>query len=117
MLHHAPNPFDRFLTRRQMLQRCGMGMGSPMLGQLLSSTAQAAASNPLIPKFPQYPGKAKRVIHIFANGGPSHVDTFDPKPMLTKYHGKPLPTENLKTERKTGAAFGSPYKFQKYGQS
>jgi hypothetical protein len=117
MLHHAPNPFDRFLTRRQMLQRCGMGMGALMLGDLLASTAQGAAANPLIPKSPQFPGKAKRVIHIFANGGPSHVDTFDPKPMLTKYHGKPLPTENLKTERKTGAAFGSPYKFTKHGQS
>jgi len=51
------------------------------------------------------------------NGGPSHVDTFDPKPLLAKYAGKPLPTENLRTERKTGAAFPSPFKFQKYGQS
>ena len=50
------------------------------------------------------------------NGGPSHVDTFDPKPMLTKYHGKPVPT-NLPTERKTGAAFRSPFTFKKYGQS
>jgi hypothetical protein len=51
------------------------------------------------------------------NGGPSHVDTFDPKPELTRLHGKPLPTENLRTERKTGAAMGSPYKFHKYGKS
>ena len=51
------------------------------------------------------------------NGGPSHVDTFDPKPALDKYHGKPLPTDNLRTERKTGAALPSPFKFQKYGQS
>ena len=51
------------------------------------------------------------------NGGPSQVDTFDPKPLLDKYHGKPLPTANLPTERKTGAAFGSPFKFEKYGQS
>ena len=50
------------------------------------------------------------------NGGPSHVDTFDPKPMLAKHHGKPVPT-NLPTERKTGAAFRSPYRFRKYGQS
>ena len=50
------------------------------------------------------------------NGGPSHVDTFDPKPMLARHHGKPVPT-NLPTERKTGAAFRSPYKFRKYGQS
>ncbi|HET6425195.1 MAG TPA: DUF1501 domain-containing protein, partial [Planctomycetaceae bacterium] len=58
-----------------------------------------------------------QIIHIFCNGGPSHVDTFDPKPKLNEYHGKALPTENLRTERKTGAAFGSPYKFQKYGES
>jgi hypothetical protein len=51
------------------------------------------------------------------NGGPSQVDTFDPKPKLTEYAGKSLPMENLRTERKTGAAFPSPYKFNKYGQS
>jgi hypothetical protein len=51
------------------------------------------------------------------NGGPSHVDTFDPKPLLQQYAGKELPTGNPRTERKTGAAFPSPFKFQKYGQS
>ena len=51
------------------------------------------------------------------NGGPSQVDTFDPKPLLEKYHGKPTPSTNLRTERKTGAAMRSPFKFQKYGQS
>jgi hypothetical protein len=51
------------------------------------------------------------------NGGPSHIDTFDPKPMLTKYHGKALPGPNLRTERKTGAALGSPFAFRKYGQT
>ena len=79
--------------------------------------AQMAAESPLAPKSPQFPAKAKRVIHIFANGGPSHVDTFDPKPELARLNGKPLPMENLKTERKTGAAFQSPFKFRKYGQS
>ena len=84
-----------------------------------SDPAQATEglTNPLAPKQPQFPGKAKRVIHIFANGGPSHVDTFDPKPALQKYAGKLLPMENLRTERKTGAAFPSPYKFTKYGKS
>jgi hypothetical protein len=56
------------------------------------------------------------VIHFFLNGGPSHVDTFDPKPALAKYAGQPLP-ETLATERKTGAAFPSPFKFRRYGQS
>jgi len=73
--------------------------------------------NPMLPKAPHFTGKAKHVIHLFMNGGPSHVDTFDPKPLLEKYAGKNLPSENLRTERKTGAAFPSPYKFQKYGQS
>jgi len=65
---------------------------------------------------PHFAPKAKRVIHFFLNGGPSHVDTFDPKPALLKYAGKPLPSHRI-TERKTGAAFPSPFKFQRYGQS
>ncbi len=123
MSHHKPNPEDLFLTRREFLCRCGMGIGALALTNLMAemgflTPAQAADSlNPLAPKKPHFPAKAKRVIHLFMNGGPSHVDTFDPKPMLTKYHGKSLPYENFRTERKTGAAFGSPFKFQKYGQS
>ena len=66
---------------------------------------------------PHFAPRAKQVVHLFMNGGPSHIDTFDPKPMLTKYHGKPLPGPNLRTERKTGAALGSPFAFKKYGQS
>ena len=82
-----------------------------------SGDETAGYQNPLAERRPHFPAKAKRVIHLFMNGGPSHVDTFDPKPSLQKYAGKPLPTENLATERKTGAAFPSPFKFQKYGQS
>jgi hypothetical protein len=127
MGHHKPRLEDTFMTRREMLCRCGMGFGATAfaglmaeLGLTSAAPAEAAgvqAMGPLAPKSPHFPGKAKRVIHIFCNGGPSHVDTFDPKPMLDKYHGQPLPTENLRTERKTGAAYRSPYKFQKYGQS
>jgi hypothetical protein len=113
-----------FLSRREMLCRCGMGFGAialaDLMGQagLLTSRAMAAqGANPLLPKAPPLPAKAKRVIHLFFNGGASHVDTFDPKPALAKYAGKELPTPNLPTERKTGAAFPSPFKFQKYGQS
>ncbi len=110
---------DKLITRREMLHRGGMGMGALALAQLAGSTAEAQqlnSVNPLAPKQPHFPAKAKRVIHLFMNGGPSHVDTFDPKPMLDKYDGKPLPI-HLKTERKTGAGFASPFKFQKYGQS
>jgi uncharacterized protein DUF1501 len=113
------------LTRRDFLCRCGMGMGALGLASFFggvealtgSTPAEGAYVSPLAPKQPHFPAKAKRVIHIFANGGPSHVDTFDPKPSLEKYAGKLLPTENLKTERKTGAAFPSPFKFKQYGRS
>jgi len=66
---------------------------------------------------PHFTPKAKHVIYLFLNGGPSQVDTFDPKPMLNKYHGKPAPSGNLRTERKTGALLGSPFEFRRYGQS
>jgi hypothetical protein len=121
-LHHKPNLADRFLTRRDFLTRCGMGFGMLSLANILAPhLAQAGEAinniSPLAPKASPFPAKAKRVIHIFANGGPSHVDTFDPKPELARLHGKPLPMDNLKTERKTGAAFQSPFKFKKHGQS
>jgi hypothetical protein len=108
------------ITRREMLRRGGMGFGSIGLAGVMNDaglTAGDVAINPLSPRPAQLPAKARRVIHLFMNGGPSHVDTFDPKPALHKYAGKALPTENLRTERKTGAAFPSPFKFQKYGQS
>ena len=89
-----------------------MGFGSLGLTDLLDG----AAKNPLIPKSPHYRPRAKRIIHLFMNGGPSHVDTFDPKPSLQKYAGKMLPIPNLPTERKTGAAFPCPYKFAQHGQ-
>ena len=70
-----------------------------------------------MPRMPHFPAKAKHVIHIYLNGGPSQVDTFDPKPLLKKFEGKMLPQGNLTTERKTGTALPSPFRFQKYGQS
>ena len=101
-----------------------MGMGAVSLaslfgnlGFLQSARGADGFTSPLVPKAPHFPARAKRVIHIFANGGPSHVDTFDPKPALDKYAGKALPMENLATERKTGAAFASPFKFKKCGKS
>jgi hypothetical protein len=100
-----------------------MGLGALGLASILGGTtspspAVAADSQTglLAPKRPHYTPKVKRVIHFFLNGGPSHVDTFDPKPALEKHAGQPAP-ETLTTERKTGAAFPSPFKFQKYGQS
>ena len=122
--HHRPRLEDRFLTRRDFLGRCGMGFGLMGLAGLLAPeilgsalAADAGLNTPLAAKPPPLPATAKRVIHIFANGGPSHLDTFDPKPLLTKLHGQPLPMENLKTERKTGAAFKSPFAFKPHGRS
>src|SRR5688572_6786404 len=124
MSHHAPQWEDAFLTRRDFLCKCGMGVGALSLAQLMAEaglnegpTAGASIElNPFAPRTPHFAPRAKRVIHIFLNGGASHVDTFDPKPALTRYAGKTLPV-HLPTERKTGAAFASPFKFKPYGQS
>jgi hypothetical protein len=122
MSHHAPRLDDLFFSRRKFLQHCGMGLGGLALGSILGQAFGTPASasemnlNPLLPKTPHFPVKAKRVIHLFMNGGPSHVDTFDPKPSLTKYNGKELPF-HLSTERKTGAAYASPFAFEKRGKS
>ena len=110
---------DFIHTRRDFLNRCGMGFGALGLGSLLGAGLKASDSSSistLEQRAPHFAAKAKRVIHIFANGGPSQVDTFDPKPLLNKWHGKALPM-TLKTERTTCAAFGSPFKFKPYGQS
>ena len=106
---HLPRVENLALTRREMLQRCGMGFGALALGGLLAESGAAAmSSNPLALKAPHFPARAKHVIHIFLNGGCSHVDTFDPKPALAKYAGQPMPGGNLATERPTGGLFGSP---------
>ena len=112
------------LSRRELLKRSGTGLGMLALASVMgderilqTASANEAGHNPLSPRPSHFPGKAKHVIHLFMNGGPSQVDTFDPKPMLTKHHGKKLPMENLRTERPTGTAFKSPFKFKKYGES
>jgi hypothetical protein len=103
------------LTRRDLLGRIGMGFGAMGLGDLLAETSSISL-NPLAARQPPLPARAKRVVHLFMNGGPSHLDTFDPKPSLDKYDGKAIPSP-LKTERPTGAGLKSPYAFQKYGKS
>lgn len=114
-----------FITRREMLRHMGTGLGLLGLAGLLRDTggllgsARAAdlAPNPLAPRAPHFPARAKHLIHIYLNGGPSQVDTFDPKPLLEKYAGKVIPSGNLTTERPTGAALPSPFRFRRYGQS
>lgn len=114
MNHHEAGHGGYIGTRREFLSRCGMGMGALAMGGLPSQVA--AGTSPLLPKQPQVEGKAKAVIHLFMNGGPSQVDTFDPKPELDKYDGKKIPLD-LSTERPTGAAMKSPFAFKKYGES
>jgi len=120
-----------FSSRREMLRRVGTGLGSLGLACMLAdegvvgaptdtadqSNAGELSRNPLAVKPAHFPARAKRVIHLFMNGGPSQVDTFDPKPSLTKYHGDRPPHADLKTERKTGGLMKSPFKFNKHGES
>ncbi|QDS93001.1 hypothetical protein FF011L_17560 [Roseimaritima multifibrata] len=107
---------DLGLSRRTLLKACGTGLGALALSDLLATEAAAEAS-PLAARLPPLPAKAKHVIHLFMNGGPSHVDTFDYKPELAKYDGKTAPMGNLKTERPTGNVLGSPFAFKQYGES
>lgn len=96
--------------RRQFLKRCGLGVGSMALADMLagqSATAETAS---------HFPARAEHVIHIFLNGGMSQVDTFDPKPELTRRAGQMLPFDNLQTERKTGVALASPFQFKQHGE-
>jgi hypothetical protein len=105
------------LSRREWLTRTGFGFGGLALAALLAEDARAEdpkPTDPLAPKKPHFAAKAKRVIHVFLEGGPSHVDTFDPKPKLTENAGKPIPV--LGEDRKA-TAFGSPFKFTKHGTS
>ena len=103
-----------YFTRRQFLSRLGMGFGALGLASLMRQDSlfgmdADSSASPLAPKMPPLPGKAKRVIHIFAQGAPFQVDTWDPKPGLVRYDGQPI------GER--GVAMPSPFKFQRSGRS
>ncbi len=109
-----------WLTRRQMLHRMGTGLGMLGLAGVFGDAGLLAddrGTRPLAPRPPHFPPRARRVIHIYLNGGPSQVDTFDPKPALARYAGQPLPGGNLTTERPLGAAFPSPFRFDRHGRS
>src|ERR1700676_2496385 len=116
----STDPMDYILTRRQFLNRVGMGLGATGLATMLDPADLAGAPapgaapanglpNPLAPHDPPLPGKAKAVIHIFAAGAPSHIDTWDPKPALAKMDGR--------TIADGGIAMGSPFKFTPMGRS
>src|ERR1043165_5141832 len=97
--NHSARPADFFLTRRQFLNRFGMGfgaiglaslLGESMLGPGLAAAEAGVEMNPLAPRKPHFPAKAKHIVHIFAQGAPSQVDTWDPKPALTRQNGKSI---------------------------
>ncbi|MEQ1826584.1 MAG: DUF1501 domain-containing protein [Pirellula sp.] len=102
---------DPMSSRRNFLQRTGMGMGALGLASVLQADGEPKSGGL------HFPATAEHVIHIFLNGGMSQVDTFDPKPELTKRGGQMLPFDNLQTERKTGVALPSPFEFSQHGQS
>jgi hypothetical protein len=86
-------------------------------GLLAAETTPPDPQNPLAARPPHFAPRARHVIHIYLNGGPSQVDTFDPKPLLNRYEGRRLPTGNLTTERPTGSALPSPFRFRRHGRS
>ena len=111
------------LSRRELLKASALGFGNVALLALLADQARADQANldprnPLATKPPQFPAKAKRVIFVFLHGGPSQVDTFDPKPLLTRDHGKPFTGEMPRiVSSATGNLLKSPWAFKHYGQS
>jgi hypothetical protein len=117
MSHKSKNP----LTRREALCRMGNGFGmlafAGLVGESLVQAGALEGQNGLDVRALDHPARAKRVIFLFMNGGLSQVDSFDPKPMLAKYHGQPLPGGSVATERKTGTLMKSPFEFKRYGQS
>jgi hypothetical protein len=116
MAHNPGNP----ATRREALRRMGSGFGmmafAGMLGRSLNAGTVLRPDGTMGAAVLDYPQKIKRVIFLFMNGGLSTIDSFDPKPALEKYDGKPLPSGEIKTERKTGELMKSPFKFKKSGQ-
>lgn len=118
------HPLSRQLSRRRAMKDSALGFGFLALADLLAGDARTATAaavagkvDPLAPKPPHFPARAKRVIFLFMKGGPSHVDLFDPKTELDKYDGKPFPGEKPRVQfAATGALLKSPWKFKQYGQ-
>lgn len=108
-------------TRRQIFQRAGAGFGWIALQSMLARASFGASSmNPLAPKAGHFPAKAKAIIWLFMNGGPSHVDTWDYKPELEKRDGQPMPGFDPKTgffPDAVGGLMKSPFTFAQHGQS
>ncbi|HKX62269.1 MAG TPA: DUF1501 domain-containing protein, partial [Verrucomicrobiae bacterium] len=115
--NHFPDAESLCTTRRQFLARFGLGVGALGLATMVAedlilpgAAAAPVEGPPLASRQPHFPARARHVVHIFAQGAPSQVDTWDPKPELSKRDGKAIPGVN-------GLAYGSPFKFKRRGKS
>jgi hypothetical protein len=108
----------KLYSRRDLLRYTACGFGTVGLSSMLQAST-SGSTNPMAPKQPHFPGTAKRVIFLFMHGGPSSIDTFDYKPTLEKWHGKPLPFKRPLTfaEGNMGNLMKSPWEFKQHGQS
>ena len=120
--------YKQIQSRRDFLSNCANGIGAFALADLLAADGLTAAAGPLTtenslaPRRPHFAPKAKSIIYMFMEGGPSQYELFDPKPALEKYDGEPLPpsmTKDLKLAfiKPTAKVMASPFKFRRYGQS
>ena len=112
--------FDIPISRRMLLQRSAVGFGSLSLASMLAdkSTTQASIDDPLAAKLPHVAASAKRIIFLLMSGGPSQIDTFDPKPLLTRDDGKPLPFAKPRVQfNSTSNLLKSPWRFRQHGES
>ncbi len=114
--NHFPAPESLHRSRREFLGRFGLGLGALGLGTLLADEAMVPAAraeaslHPLAPRPPHFRPRARHVVHVFAQGAPSQVDTWDPKPELARFEGKSIPGSS-------GVAYASPFKFRRCGRS
>jgi hypothetical protein len=123
------HPVRKTVTRRSFFERAVDGLqgaalvsllGRDLQGATVESTEDQRTVFDLKPRAPHFPPRAKSVIQLFMNGGPSHVDLFDPKPMLEKHHGEPYfekIANDVSSPKAAGGLMRSPFKFQQYGQS
>src|SRR5256886_6147439 len=121
MSHHCGR-YERFTNRRDFLKKAGAGFGLLALADLLqddgllaADTAPSQALDPMMPRPPHYPAKAKSIIWLFMEGAPSSVDLFDPKPELTKRDGQRIDINVFNGN--PGPLMKSPFSFKQYGQS
>ncbi|HEV3340831.1 MAG TPA: DUF1501 domain-containing protein [Pirellulales bacterium] len=111
------NCFTPVFSRRDLLRVSAAGFGSVALSGLLADAMRGAGPNPLAPRPPHFAPRAKRVVFLFMHGGPSHIDTFDYKPLLARDHGKPLPFAKPRVvSSETGNLLKSPWSFRQHGQ-